>query len=69
MEHLHEGGNVFLAYWHYYRTDEDPLRVGVTDRHRSRLSDLGAEQFSFIKKSCGVMREKSEFQAPSFSRL
>lgn len=60
MEDLHEGANVLLAYWHYYRTDEDPLEVDPIDRHRSRLADLGAEQFSFVKKSCAVMREKSK---------
>ncbi|KAL2113315.1 hypothetical protein VUR80DRAFT_4640 [Thermomyces stellatus] len=60
VEDLHEGANVLLAYWHYYRTDEDPLEVDPIDRHRSRLADLGAEQFSFVKKSCAVMREKRE---------
>lgn len=61
MEDLHEGANVLLAYWHYYRTDEDPLDVECIDRHRSRLADLEAGQFSFVKKSCRLMREKSEF--------
>ena len=69
MEDLHEGANILLAYWHYYRTDEDPLEVDVIDRHRSRLADLGAEQFSFIKKSCAVMREKSKLSLPSFRVL
>lgn len=65
MEDLHEGANILLAHWHYYRTDEDPLEVNVIDKHRSRLQNLGAEQFSFVKKSCRVMREKSEFPRPS----
>ena len=64
MEDLHEGANVLLAYWHYYRTDEDPLEVEAFDRHRSRLVDVGAEQFSFLRKSCNVMREKSESTPP-----
>ena len=66
VEDLHEGANILLAHWHYYRTDEDPLEVDVNDKHRSRLQDLGAEQFSFVKKSCRVMREKSEFLPFSF---
>lgn len=64
MEDLHEGANILLAHWHYYRTDEDPLEVDVIDKHRSRLQDLGAEQFTFVKKSCRVMREKSKCPPP-----
>ncbi|SPN98752.1 uncharacterized protein DNG_01795 [Cephalotrichum gorgonifer] len=60
VEDLHLSANITLAFWHYYRTDEDPLEVDCIDRHRSRLVDLGAEQFSFVKKSCMVMREKRE---------
>jgi hypothetical protein len=61
VEDLHEGANVLLAYWHYYRTDEDLEKVECIDRHRSRLADLGAEQFSFVRESCRLMRAKSEF--------
>ncbi|PKS11056.1 hypothetical protein jhhlp_002817 [Lomentospora prolificans] len=57
VEELHIGANVLLAYWSYYRTDEDPLEVGCLDRHRSRLMDLTAEQFTFIQKSCKRMRD------------
>lgn len=60
VEDLQEGGNILLAYWHYYRTDEDPLEVDCTGRHRSRLVDLGAEQFSFVTQSCRVLRQKSK---------
>lgn len=60
VEGLQEGGNILLAYWHYYRTDEDPLEVECMGRHRSRLADLGAEQFSFVTQSCRVLRQKSE---------
>lgn len=60
VEELHVGANVLLAYWHYYRTDEDPLEVDCLDRHRSRLMDLTAEQFTFVQKSCKKMREKRE---------
>lgn len=66
MEELHEGANTLLAYWHYYRTDEDPLEVHIMDQHRSRLADLRAEQFTFVRKSCAIMRERSELSLPSF---
>lgn len=39
--------------------------VDIMDQHRSRLADLEAEQFSFVKKSCAVMREKSKLSFPS----
>ncbi|CAI4212996.1 unnamed protein product [Parascedosporium putredinis] len=60
VEELQFGANVLLAYWHYYRTDEDPLEVDCLDRHRSRLMDLTAEQFTFIQKSCKKLRETRE---------
>lgn len=65
VEELHIGANVLLAYWSYYRTDEDPLEVGCLDRHRSRLMDLTAEQFTFIQKSCKRMRDISRFMMES----
>lgn len=61
VEDLQEGGNILLAYWHYYRTDEDPLEIECMGRHRSRLADLEPEQFSFVTQSCRVLRQKSEF--------
>lgn len=66
MEELHEGANILLAHWHYYRTDEDPLEVDIMDQHRSRLADLKPEQFSLVKRSCVVMREKSKLSLASF---
>jgi hypothetical protein len=56
VSELHNGANMLLLHWHYFRRGEDPTSL-AKGREKSQLSELTEEQFKFVIESYHRFRE------------